>query len=196
MLPSWFAYLAVTFIVWGTIGYIRDILKGRVKPNLITWFLWSLAPLIALAAQLKAGVGPEATLTAAVGICPLAVCIFGLKRGIFKPQIFDWWCGGLSLIALGAWQISGSGTLGVLLSIAADTLAAAPTIKKTFLFPKTESPLTFAFFAVSAMITLMTVTQWTLINVAFSVYILVLYVLLFVLAKFAFRQRLCKVVSI
>jgi hypothetical protein len=188
MLPSWFAYVATLLIVWGTIGYIRDVHRGRVTPNLVTWFLWSLAPLIALGAQLKAGVGPEAALAAAAGLCPLTVFIAGLKQGAFKPQPFDWWCGAMSLLALTLWLISGNGVVGVGLSIVADAFGAAPTLRKSWRNPTSESPSFFVLFVLSAALTLMTVTQWTIVNAAFSIYILVLYVVLFVLVQFRVGQ--------
>lgn len=190
MLPSWLVYPGVLLIVWGAVGYIRDMHHGRVQPNLVTWFLWSLAPLIALGAQIKAGVGAEAALAAAVGLCPLAIFIVGLKQGRFKPQPFDWWCGGASLVALVLWQITGSGAVGVSLSILADALGAAPTLRKSYLDPRSESSAFFALFTISATITLLTITQWTLLHAAFSIYIFVLYVTLFVLVQFRIGERI------
>lgn len=192
MLPGWLAYGATLLIIWGTIGYIRDIRRGSVRPNLVTWFLWSLAPLIALGAQLKAGVGAEVALAAAVGICPFIVFIVGLRQGVFRPQPFDWWCGALSLLALFLWQVTGSGVVGVALSILADTFGAAPTLRKSFTDPESESPTFFALFAISALITLATITQWTIINAAFAIYIFALYVTLFVFAKFKIGKQVGK----
>lgn len=184
MLPSWVAYVATLLIIWGTIDYIREIRRGKVTPNLVTWFLWSLAPLIALGAQLKAGVGAEAALAAAAGLCPLAVFIIGVKQGTFQPQPFDWWCAGMSIIALALWLITGNGAVGVGLSIVADALGAAPTLRKSWLRPSSESPRFFALFAISALLTILTMTQWTIVNAAFSIYLLILYVTLFALVRF------------
>lgn len=192
MLASWMVYLAALLIVLGAAQYIYEIYRGQVRPNLVTWLIWSLAPLIALAAQLGAGVGEEAILTAAVGLCPLAVFLAGLKKGSFKPQKFDWWCGGMSLVALVLWQVTGNGAIGIILSIVADALGAAPTLRKSYLHPQSESPTFFMLFAISAALTLGTITEWTVQNVAFSVYILVLYTILFVFVRFrpgAYLQR-------
>ncbi|HEX6462581.1 MAG TPA: hypothetical protein VFZ58_04955 [Candidatus Saccharimonadales bacterium] len=189
MLPSWVAYLATLLIIWGTVGYIWDIRHGRVAPNLVTWFLWSLAPLITLGAQLKAGVGAEAALAATAGLCPSAVLIAGLRQGTFRPQRFDWWCGGVSLLALLLWLVTGSGLVGVGLSIIADGFGAAPTLRKSWRDPTSESPHFFALFALSAFITLLTVTQWTMVHVAFTLYIFMLYAVLFLLVQFKVGQR-------
>jgi hypothetical protein len=184
MLPNWFAYIATLLIIWGTVDYIRDIRRGNVTPNLVTWFLWSLAPLIALGAQLKAGVGAEAALAATAGLCPLAVFIMGVKQGTFRPQPFDWWCVAMSLIALILWLVTGNGALGVGLSILADAFGAAPTLRKSWLDPSSESSGFFALFAISALLTLLAITKWTMVNAAFSIYLLGLYAILFALVRF------------
>ncbi len=192
MIPGWFAYAATLLIVWGARRYILDMRGGHVTPNLVTWFLWSLAPLIALGAQLKAKVGAEAALAAAVGLCPLAVFIAGLRQGKFKPQAFDWCCGGISLLTLCLWLLTGSGSIGVSLSILADAFGAAPTVLKSWRNPESESPRFFALFAISAVVTLMTLTQWAVVNAAFTVYICALYIGLFILVRFKVGVRFQK----
>jgi hypothetical protein len=194
MLPDWIVYPGTLLIVVGAVLYIRDIFRGTVRPNLVTWFLWSLAPLIAFGAQIQDGVGAPAVLTLMVGLCPLAVFIAGFRKGSFRPTRFDWWCGGMSLVALVLWQITGSGLVGLGLSILADTFGAAPTIRKSYKEPSSESPLFFALFAVSAGITLATIDEWTALNAAFSLYILCLNVLLFVLIKFEAGLKLQNVI--
>lgn len=184
MLPGWLVYPGTLLLVWGAASYIRDIFAGRARPNLVTWFLWSLAPLVAFGAQMKDGVGAQAALTLMVGLCPLAVFVAGLKKGDFRPTRFDWYCGGASLIAFAAWQLTGSGAIGVCLSIAADGLGATPTLRKAYTEPRSESPFFFALFAISAAITLLTIEHWTVQTSAFSLYILLLYVTLYSLVKF------------
>ncbi|HTE22467.1 MAG TPA: hypothetical protein VK674_05510 [Candidatus Limnocylindria bacterium] len=158
--------------------------QSNTRPNLVTWLLWSLAPMIAFAAQLQADVGPAALLTLMVGLCPLAVFIAGLKKGEFRPSRFDLVCGGASIVALILWQITGSGALAVTLSITADGLAAAPTLIKAYKDPRSESPFLFMLFAVSAGVTLLTLNAWSLESAGFSAYILILYLALFTFVKF------------
>ncbi|HTE57460.1 MAG TPA: hypothetical protein VK694_01860 [Verrucomicrobiae bacterium] len=184
MIDERFMYLAVLLIVWGAYAYIKDMYQSDTRPNLVTWFLWSVAPMIAFAAQLEAGVGPAAFLTLMVGLCPLAVFIAGLKKGQFRPSRFDLICGGASVAALILWQLTGSGAVAVALSITADGLAATPTLIKAYKDPRSESPFLFMLFAISAAITLLTLSTWSLEASGFSLYILILYVTLFGLVKF------------
>lgn len=190
MLDERFLYVAVLLIVWGTYCYIRDMYRNSTSPNLVTWFLWTLAPLIAFAAQRQNGVGTEAILTLMVGLCPLAVFVAGLKKGVFRPSRFDLLCGSASLIALILWQLTGNGAVAVALSIGADGLAALPTLRKAYNDPQSESPFLFMLFAISAGLTLLTIDQWSLESSGFSIYILALYVVLFTIVKFELGSRI------
>jgi hypothetical protein len=189
MLPSWLVYPAALPIAAGAADYIRGIRRNTVTPNLVSWCLWSFAPLIALAAQLRSGVGAEATLSATVGLCSLTIFLAGLRQGTFQPKAFDWWCGGMSLAALVSWQLTGSGALGVGLSIVADACAAAPTLRKAYTDPGSESSAFFACFAISALVVSLTISQWTFVNAAFTVYIFALYAVLFVLVRYKIGAR-------
>lgn len=184
MFDEKFLYIAAALLAWGAYSYIRDVLGSDTRPNLVTWFLWTLAPMIAFAAQIRSGVGSVALFTLMVGLCPLAVLIAGLKKGNFRPSKFDLVCGSMSMLALGLWQLTGSGLVAVALSIVADGLAAAPTAIKSYRDPRSESPFLFLLFAVSAFIALLTTDTWTLESSGFSLYILALYLLLYSLVRF------------
>lgn len=189
MLDERFAYAGGLLLAWGAYHYIKDMYRSSTAPNLVTWFLWTLAPLIAFAAQIQAGVRSEAILTLMVGLCPLAVFVAGLKKGDFRPSRFDVVCGLSSILALILWQLTGNGTLAVMLSIVADGLAASPTLLKAYKEPDSESPFLFLLFAISAGLTMLTIDTWTVKNSAFSLYIFTLYVVLFTLVRFRMGQR-------
>ncbi|MDP2363456.1 MAG: hypothetical protein Q8M94_06755, partial [Ignavibacteria bacterium] len=63
-----FIGLALSFL--GSVSYLLDTIKGKVKPNRVTWFLWALAPLIAFSAEVKQGVGMASLMTFMVGFNP------------------------------------------------------------------------------------------------------------------------------
>jgi hypothetical protein len=44
MLNENFVYLGVALSFLGALSYLIDTLKGRVQPNKVIWFVWSLAP--------------------------------------------------------------------------------------------------------------------------------------------------------
>jgi hypothetical protein len=186
MLPVGFVFVAAAFNVAGSTVYVSDTLRGHTQPNRVTWLLWAVAPLIAFAAELQEGVGLVALMTFMVGIGPLAVLLasFVNRRGYARLTRFDLACGSLSIVALVAWRVTGQGTVAIFFSLLADFLAAVPTIRKSYAQPHTETSWSFLCAAISAAITLLTVTEWTFAVVAFPLYLLVVGALMFAMVRF------------
>jgi hypothetical protein len=170
----------------GGLSYLIDTIKGKVKPNRVSFLMWSLAPLIAFVAELKQGVGLQSLMTFEVGFLPLTIFIasFFNKNAKWKLTRFDLTCGVLSLIGLILWYITASGNVAIVFSILADGLAALPTVVKSFNFPETESSWTYFSSTLSATITLLTVKVWDLANAGFPLYILLVTLLISVLVQF------------
>ena len=47
MIDERFVYLGVILSIYGSLSYLIDTVKGKVRPNRISWLFWALAPLIA-----------------------------------------------------------------------------------------------------------------------------------------------------
>lgn len=175
MIPDQAIFLALAISVIGQLGYVRDTLRGRNKPNRVTWAIWALVPLMAFFAQLDEGVGVQSLHTFIVGFGPAMIftASFINKKAYWKLTRFDIGCGVLSLFGVALWLITQEGALAVFFAIAADALAGLPTLKKTWTHPETESWLLFTLGFVSAAITLLTFNQYSFVGVGFAVYILV-----------------------
>ena len=189
MLSNSLVWSGTLLIVVGAAAYIRDMFRGQTRPDLTTWLLWSVAPLIIFVAQLHHGVGSPALLTLAMSLCPAAVFVAGLRKAHFRVTRFSLLCGGLSVGALASWQATGSGKLAIALSIVSDMLAALPTLVKSYRYPQSENPLFFALFMAGAGITLLTIPHWTVESSAFAIYVFVLYALLFTFAQSRIGER-------
>lgn len=194
MISENFVYLGVFITSLGGLSYLIKTLQGKVQPNRITWFLWSLAPLIAFAAQLKQGVGPQVWLTFIIGFEPLLVFLasFVNKNSYWKVSKMDKAFGALSIIGLILWQLTGVGNIAILFSLIADGMAAFPTIIKSFHFPETESAFAYATAAVGAIITLLTIKHWNFETYSFPVYILIVCSILTIFIQFKIGKRFGK----
>src|SRR5437868_12678700 len=122
MLDPKFAILAAAIDFLGVSSYARDTWHGTTRPNRVTWFLWTLAPLIAFAAQVGEGVTYQAALTLVAGLGPAVVfaASFHDRSAFWRITTFDWICGALSVLALILWAITKTGTVAIILSILAD----------------------------------------------------------------------------
>jgi hypothetical protein len=102
MLNSNFIIIGALIGAAGSVAYLIDTVKGKVRPNRVSFLLWSIAPLIAFFAQIRQGVGFEALMTFSTGFMPLTVFIasFVNKQAEWKLTRFDLLCGILSLMGL------------------------------------------------------------------------------------------------
>jgi hypothetical protein len=188
VLDERFVIVGALIGIAGQSHYIRETLAGRSQPHRVTFLMWALAPLLAFAVELDAGVGLRSLMTFVVGFGPLL--IFGAS--FVNPQAawgvsrFDVTCGVLSLVGLVGWLITREGRFALALAIGADLLAGVPTWKKVRRAPETESLPLYVAATVNAVIAMLTIDHWTLEEAAFPVYIAVFGLML---SSMLFRRR-------
>lgn len=154
---------------------MRDTLRGQSRPNRVSWGLWALAPLISTVAALSAHADIWATSrTFIAGFMPLLVFFasFINPRSYWKLETFDVLCGIFSVLALVVWGLTRHPELAIVLAVLADAFAALPTIRKSWLYPETESGITFALGFAAVLLVLPSVPKWDIQNAAFQLYIL------------------------
>jgi hypothetical protein len=191
MLHSNFVIIGTLIGAVGSFAYLIDTVKGKVKPNRVSFLLWSIAPLIAFFAQIKQGVGLEALMTFSTGFLPLTVLIasFVNKQAEWKLTRFDLLCGVLSLVGLVLWLVTKVGNVAIFFSIVADGLAAVPTIVKSYRYPDTELAWPWLATVIGVVLTLLTLPALTFANSGFIIYILVVNLLIFVLVQFRLGEK-------
>ena len=186
MINSNFVIIGVILQVLGSWSYFLDTIKGRVKPNKVSWLLWSIAPLIAFAAMIKQGVGITTLATFVVGFVPLVIFIASFVNKEAKWEIgkLDIICGLLSVAGLSLWLITKVGNIAIFFSIVADGLAAVPTIVKSYRYPETENSTVFFFGVINSVIALLALSKWNFQSYGFPLYLLFLNFILTGLIKF------------
>jgi hypothetical protein len=186
MLPGYFVIIGTLIGAAGAVVYLINTVKGKVKPNRVTFLLWSIVPFIAFFAQINQGVGLEALMTFSTGFLPLTVFLasFVNKQAVWKLTRFDLLCGILSLVGLVLWMITKVGNVAIFFSIVADALAAVPTVVKAYKYPDTEIAWPWIATVFGVILTLLTISSFTFANCGFILYILVVNTLIFVLVQF------------
>jgi hypothetical protein len=191
MLNENFVYLGVALSFLGALSYLIDTLKGRVQPNKVSWFVWSLAPLVAFWATVQQGVGVQSLLTFMAGFNPLLIFLasFVNKKAYWKITRLDLACGSLAIAGLVLWKMTDTPNLAIFFGILADAIAAIPTVIKSFEEPETENPNLYLGSSIAALITLLTIKAWHFEQFAFPAYIFGGGAILFVLIKFQVGKK-------
>jgi len=174
----------------GSAAYVFDTLKGKTRPNRVSWFLWAAAPLIGTGAAISSGADAWATARIFLaGFVPLIVIIvsFVNKQSYWKLTKFDFACGVCSVLALIVWFSADSPVLAILLAAIGDGLASLPTLIKSWKYPETETGWTFVAGFIATLLVLPSIPVWNIQNSAFQIYLLVVNALL---VYFIFRKRI------
>ena len=195
--PNWVIIGAIIAFL-GSVSYVVDTLKGKVKPNRVSWGLWTTSSFIAFAAEVKQGVGIQSLMTFMVGFSPLLVFLasFINKKAYWQLGKFDLICGGFSILGLILWQLTGIGNLAIVFSIFADLSAGIPTLVKAYKYPETENYWEYATAAINAVLTMFTFTCWTLKYYGFPLYIFLYDFIGFMLIKFKFGKRIDRIAQV
>ncbi len=176
MLPEKFIILAIVVSLIGQFFYLRDIVKGTIRPNLVSHSMWMLAPFVGVFFQIKAGAGLSAVSIFIAGCASLLVIIFSVfrKNQYWRLNAFDLICGGISVFALLLYIVTHNLIISILFAIISDSLAYIPTIRKTWNFPTTESSGIYVGGILNNIVGLLIIKEWLFPIYSFSVSIITL----------------------
>lgn len=180
MLPEKIAYITVLIQLIGVSFYIRDMIRGTTKPNLVSWTIWALAPLIGSWLSIKAGAGFSVVPVFMAGFNPVLVIIiaFIIKKGYWKITSFDIICGILALFALVVWFFTRNFSLSIIFAILSDLLASIPTLIKSWKFPETETSTAYVGGIIANILGLFIIINWTFPIYSLGVYFIVMNLLI------------------
>lgn len=180
MLPEQIVYIGVLTSLTLTFFYTRTIIYGETRPNLISWSIWALAPLIAVFLQIKAGAGLSFLSSFMSGFGPLLVVIVALvyKRGFWEITKLDIVCGVLALLSLVIYILTNKLGISIVFAILSDGLAAIPTIRKSWKYPESESFITYMAGIISNTLALLVIKNWIFSIYSFSVYLIMMNIII------------------
>ncbi|OGI95034.1 hypothetical protein A2917_01480 [Candidatus Nomurabacteria bacterium RIFCSPLOWO2_01_FULL_42_17] len=172
MLPEKIIYIGVFVSLVGIFWYLKSIIYGNTRPNLVSWFLWMLAPFIAVFLQLKAGAGLSVLPVFMAGFGPLLVIVLFLfkKNAYWKLNTLDIICGLLALLSLILYVVTHNLGISIVFAILSDGLAAIPTLIKSWKFPETENSVTYITGIFGNILGLFIIKNWIFTIYSFGIY--------------------------
>lgn len=165
------AWIGALLAVFSVAPYLYDIVKGRTKPNIVSWFTWTLLTSIVTAAALAAGEPRTALLSLASTICTASVVILGIKFGIAKFSRFDMICQVSAVVGLLLWLLFNSPAIAIIASVTIDFIALLPTLRHSWLQPYEETWQTFLIGTLAPLFTIASLTAYSIESLLFPFYI-------------------------
>jgi hypothetical protein len=183
-LPLWCAAIAVALRLTSSGQYAVAVLRRRARPNIVTWFLWGLTPMIAVAAQVGDAPVRELLVTFVIGLGPLVVSAVALctDRSASHLTPFTLLCAGAALLGIALWQLTDRPVLAIVFCIVADVFATLPTLRKAYADPGSEYAPSYLVSVLAALAAFGVVEYRDFTAAGFPLYLFLIDATLFVFA--------------
>jgi hypothetical protein len=169
--------LALCITSLGTAEYLRKILRREVRPNVVSWLVWTVAPLVGAHVALSSGAGfLEVARTVAAGVlsCFVVIAVLARSSGLPRVSVFDLVCGILALASIVLWVARALPYDATCVALLADTIATVPTVVHAWREPRGESLSPYLAGLLSSLLALPGHYTFELLSLAFPVYFVLL----------------------
>lgn len=157
--------------------YILDIVRGRARPRVASWGIWTVVQAVGTVSAFGARQLPAACYTLFCGVGCAAVVFLGWRHGSRDFGPLDAVCvalatEGVALLAVAtalpqlvplSWAVA--------VSVATDLLAYLPTFRHAWLRPQEEPWLPYALFGGAAALVLWVADYQVLVGVIYPMYL-------------------------
>jgi len=155
------------------IPYIKDTVKGSTKPNKATWLIWVSLQLIALFAQFSAGGRDSLLLTVGDLIASSTILFLAFFKGETKWHYIDMIAIIGAILGLLLWRILNQPFWALILTVFVDFCGVAPTIRKSFSEPESETLITWVLVGIGAIFGAIAVGQWNFTLLIYPAYLVI-----------------------
>lgn len=142
--------------------YIFDILKGKTKPHLFTYIIWTIVTTLAFFGQMSAGAGPGAWTTGFMAVLTFFILLLSLRYGTKDVTKLDTVFLVFGLLAIVPWWLTHDPTLSVVTATVVDICGFFPTIRKTFYDHSSENLLSWVINLFRHVVTLFALSHLVL----------------------------------
>ena len=181
---NWHTILGIAsgvVLLCGNVPYISSIRRGEIRPNRVTWGIWTTIGFILLGSSYSIGATNTLWLQIAQVISQVIITFYTFKYSRGQWYFLDRVCLAGASLSLVFWWQSESPFVALLMNIAMDILGAVPTIKKIYSDPKSEDLTFWVLSFISAVLNLFAIEKFSIAFIAFPVYLFILNVVILIL---------------
>ena len=179
-----FALIAIALVLAAYVPYVIKILRGKVKPNPITWLIFSMAGASVFALQTSYGSGTGAYATGAMALSTFCVFLASARHGIPRIQLLDAICLVVALLGVGIWLVVQEPVASIVIFLCVEVIGFVPTVIKGFKKPYEDSATLWiliagrhalGFLAIEHynIVTTLTPSAWVVMGTSFCLILLI-----------------------
>lgn len=183
-IKSYIGILSVALTIIGYTPYVLDILKGKTKPHIFSYLIWSIVTAIIFALQVSAGAQSGSWVTLCVTSILLLIFFLSIKKGTKDIKKIDIVFLIITLLTLPLWLVVKQPVLSIIVLSTIDMLGFIPTIRKSWNDPYSETLSLYvittfrhaiSMFAIVeySIVTWLFPATWVMANAFFSVLLII-----------------------
>lgn len=138
----------------GLYPYIKSTINGSVRPQLVTWSIWTVLAGVLTISSLQQGQIASAALSAQAFVSCLIIVSLGWRGGLIRLTQLDILCLIGAVAGIGSLVVLRDPTTALFVAVAVDAIAFIPTFRHAWESPEEESLICFALSATSATLAL------------------------------------------
>lgn len=154
--------LGMLLVIVGAIPYMWHICRGNVRPERVSWFVWTVVLLLAVWGYRSSGATDSIWFLVGDLLVTGLTFLLSLWRGRGGWTKLDVACLTIALCSLALWQFSGVELFILWGAMMADMAAAVPTIVKSLQDPRSENVTAYMCASAGALCGFMAVGKWSL----------------------------------
>ena len=162
---------AIAFLAY--VIYIVSILRGKSKPNRATWWIWAFMGVVLVLSYQASGAENTIWVPFVEFLGPLIIAILSIKYGEGginnKTDII---CLVGSFVSIILWIIFNNPVIALVTSLAVDSFAIIPTIKKSYLRPEGEDFWAWFGTGIADSLNFFAVEKFTFAILIYPIYML------------------------
>ena len=136
--------------------YIKDIVKGKTKPHIYTWIIFTITSTIAFVSNVYGGGGYGSIPLGIVILFNIAIVLLSLKHGTKNIDKKDTVLMSLALLSILMWYVFNNPFVSVLMATLVDALGYVPTFRKIWSNPESETVSFWFMIGLSQILTIFT----------------------------------------
>lgn len=141
----------------GTLPYMLAVMRGTVRPRLISWAIWAVLAAVMTVSAVAAGELASALLSFVSFAGCLAITILGWRHGAAGFGRLDIVCLLGAIAGIASLVLLGNPLASIVIALAVDALAFVPTLIHAWRSPNEESLTCFTLASFGAMVALVAV---------------------------------------
>lgn len=177
--------------LFGYIPYIRGVLKGKIKPQRITWGIWTVLLIITFINQILNGGGYSVLFLGSTAILVFITFILSIRKGVGGATKFDKIILTSSLILFIYWILVRDTRTSTIIATLIDLVGALPTVIKAYKAPSTEAYLQWIMAALGGLLGMLSITTSDYILYVYPTYVFAMNSII-VSAKFFGEQSIAR----